>query len=479
MRPVSLLLVAVLGQLAVAQTPSSTARTADVTVSGFVHDSIARVPLAGAMVQLVSSDSIGRFGRTVYSDSIGGFVVSNVPPGSYTLGFYHSVLDSLGVEPPLRRVTVDGSKPVRIDLATPSPSRLRAAVCGPQSGSGALLVGVVRDAKSGAPVGGATVSGQWMELSFKRDGIAQRMPRIVATTRNNGWFSMCDVPSPGTMTLSAAHDSDSTDVIEIQIADASFVRRELYLGPTHTVAAGERSERYGIYAPLDRRVKVGDGRIAGTVVRSSDGGPLEGAQVVIDGGLDTHANERGEWKFENAPIGSRMIEVRKVGYYPERRRIDVLANSSPVRISLSTLKTVLDTVKIRASRMGYTRDRLGFQNRRHTGLGRYVTPEDIAKQSPTVTSELFRNMPGVRLVYDPQSLETTFTVRGNRSEWCEPSVYLDGLHVSGVTGGALDVWVHPDEIAGIEVYAGLGTPIEYQDGENACGAILIWTKDKK
>jgi len=38
------------------------------------------------------------------------------------------------------------------------------------------------------------------------------------------------------------------------------------------------------------------------------------------------------------------------------------------------------------------------------------------------------------------------------------------------------VWVHPGEVAGVEVYAGLGAPLEFQPGMTGCGSVVIWTK---
>ncbi|MEO7822498.1 MAG: carboxypeptidase-like regulatory domain-containing protein, partial [Gemmatimonadaceae bacterium] len=69
------------------------------TISGVVHDSIARQPLGGATIQLVT-DSLPRFIRAAVSDSLGRFALGDVPPGRYKLGFLHPLLDSLGVDAP-------------------------------------------------------------------------------------------------------------------------------------------------------------------------------------------------------------------------------------------------------------------------------------------------------------------------------------------------------------------------------------------
>ena len=125
-------------------------------------------PLAGCRLPYrletipLRGHSQARFGRTATTDSLGRFTLGGVPDGRYTLGFFHPMLDSLGLDPRLREVRVDRQRPVRADLGVPSPARLRAAICGPGSGpdSGAVVVGVVRDPRDGLPATGVAVTGE-------------------------------------------------------------------------------------------------------------------------------------------------------------------------------------------------------------------------------------------------------------------------------------------------------------------------------
>jgi len=146
----------------------------------------------GAMVQLVVADNPAILIRSAVSDSSGRFSLDNVPAGRYKLGFFHPILDSLGVEAPLREVYVE-HRPMRADLALPAPARLRAALCGPQSGpdSTGVVVGVVRNAAGGTPAGGVSVAAQWLEFSFTREGRVRRAQRLEATT--GGQRLVCDM----------------------------------------------------------------------------------------------------------------------------------------------------------------------------------------------------------------------------------------------------------------------------------------------
>lgn len=483
MRLRPLLVLALFSRLAVAQAPDTTLRVQRATISGVVHDSIARAPLAGAMVQLAGTDRQAPFGRTAVSDSLGRFALADVPTGRYALGFYHPMLDSLGMEPPLREVSVDGQQPVRADLAIPSPSRFRAAVCGPRPApdSGGVVVGVVRDARDLSPAAGVSVTGEWLELSIRVGGVVRRVPRLVATTGRTGWFAMCGVPSAGTMLLMASRGADSTDRIELQVPAEGFVRRELYLGPARTVGGGDTAGRADSLAPSVRRLRLGDGRLSGMVVTAVGGQPLGGAQVGITDGPQTRANERGEWTLLDAPVGTRMLEIRAVGYYPERRRVDVVAGAAPVRVALSTLKAVLDTVKVTAALFDRNRD--GFQQRSRTGLGRFLTPEDIARRQLMVVSDLFGMMPGVHLQSD--GLDKRILMRGAFGP-CEPGIYINGQLMTNrraddssavtLTADDIDTWVRPNNVAGIEIYSESSAPGQFQQGLSGCGSIVIWTK---
>ena len=480
------LLFAVLASRPATAQVDTASRVSGATVSGVVRDSIARRPLAGAVVQLVAADNLARFGRVTIADSLGRFTLGDVPEGRYTLGFFHPMLDSLGLEPVLRAVAVDGHQSVAADLGIPSAARLRRAICGRDStaGSGlrAVVVGVVRDARDGAPAAGASVTGEWLELSFRPDGIVRRVPRLVATTRENGWFALCDVPNAGTMALRASRGRDSTGAIEIQVPAEGFARRELYVGLAPAASSGDSTPPTEARAASFHPLSPGDGRLSGSVVAAMGGQPLVGAGVSVAGGPQTRANERGDWTLVGVPTGTRMLEVRAIGYYPDRRAVHVVPAAAPVRVALSTFKAVLDTMKVRAYSLRAT-DIRSFQDRRRSGVGRYLTPQDIARLQPLETSDLFRRLPGVHMGANDRALERTIFVRGNTGDSCPAAIFLNGQHLNGISASDLDDWVHPNEIAGIEIYSGPGAPPEYQAlsystklEASRCGSILVWTK---
>jgi hypothetical protein len=458
-------------------------RAPGVRVSGTVHDSVAHAPLAGAWVQLASADSVAHApgARTAISDSLGRYAFDDVPEGRYRLGFFHAILDSLGIELPLRDLTVRRGRPARADLAVPSGGTLRALICGVRSPrdsgvkvSGGAVIGVVRAARGGAPVDGVTVRGEWLEISFRTQGIDRRRPSVVVTTGANGWFALCNAPAGGNMFLTASRGADSTDLIEAAVPIEGFLRRDLYLGAARTLVMRDTTPRPDSLALPPRIVRSGDGRLSGTVVSADYRRPLAGAIVHLSDGPTARADERGAFTLANAPLGTRVLEVRSVGYYPDRRAVHVVGGMPPVQVALSTFKSVLDTVKIIAQ--GFT-DRHGssFEDRKRTGLGRYLTSADLERRGALFTSDAFRNLPGTRLERDETGARHIY-VRSAFGEWCEPSVHIDGLYMWNLNADDIDGMVSLRVVKGIEVYTEATTPAEYQRAMTGCGTILIWTK---
>lgn len=441
----------------------STAASAQ-TVTGVVTDSIAKAPLRGAIVQLAPDSGTN---RQAITDSLGRFQFDTVRTGRYRIGFIHPLLDSIGLDPLVREVNVSTNGALRVDLAIPSPTRIRNAMCGSQYNGKAVITGFVRDAADDSPIAGAAVAADWLELTFQKGGIVRVMPRSDAITAANGWFALCNVPSDGIMGLFAARGRDSTDVLDVHVPENGFLHHDLYLG-------GARN-----------------GRLAGTVLSAATGEPVGGAQVAVAGAAPIRANAQGEWAIGDLPLGTRIIEVRALGFYPERRGVHVTVAARPIRVGLSSLRAVLDTVRIRAARL-QDRHESGFEERRRRGVGFYLTAKDIEKKHVNSTADLFLSMRGVRIGFasdtmisdsralvDPDSLKPTtrrLLMRGTSGDLCSPSMFLNGLYVDRVDVDDLDTWAAPREIAAIEIYSEATAPVQFQRIGKGCGSIVIWTK---
>jgi hypothetical protein len=300
-----------------------------------------------------------------------------------------------------------------------------------------------------------------------------RIASQVDTTRDNGWYAVCNVPSPGTLVISAVRGADSTDRVDVDLSSASFARRELYVGMARTATTGDT---------VRRLLRTGDGLLRGVVVAAGSGRPLANAQVGITDGAWTTANDRGEWTLDAAPMGTRVLQVRAVGYYPQRIAVDVASGAQSVTTALPTMQSVLDTVRITSSRL--TRVTRGFDERRRGGNGRFLTQEDVVRRHPLVTSDLFHTVAGLQVEQASDPIEgKRVLMRGTFSDRCSPAIYIDGIYMSDLSADDIDGMVRPDEVAGIEIYAGSWVPAQFTRGlagigrlGEACGSIAIWTR---
>ena len=471
----SLIPLALVTTVAGAQSINTLRPVGQSSVTGVVYDSLSRAPLADAIVQLIAADNPALLGRTATSDSLGRYSMDDVPPGKYALGFLHPMLDSLGLDIPPREVNVVSGESSRVNLATPSPARLRKALCGAatEQDSVGLLIGFVRYARDESPAAGVSVSGEWIEYTLGRGTFIRTVPKRIAKSSENGWFALCNVPIGGTVALLATQGADSTGRIEVVIPKEGFARREIYLGAHQTVVIADTTKRPDSLKAAPRRVLIGNGHISGTVAAAVGGKPIANAVITITDGPQVRTNDLGEWSISNAPLGTHMVETRAIGFYPVSRPVNILPGTAPVRFALSTMQAVLDTVRIVAMR-SVDRHMSGFWERKRSGMGTYLTADDMDRYRPVVTTDILRLAAGVRVEKDGIG-DSQITMSGMFEERCTPAVYIDDHLFPGFTADDINDYVAPKRVMGIEIYT-RSTPPQFEPGLSGCGAIVIWTK---
>jgi hypothetical protein len=398
------------------------------------------------------------------TDSLGNYRLGDVPAGAYLLGFYHALLDSIGIEPPVVRISIDGTSgrtPHRVDLGVPSAAGIITAVCGSRSDrkdSSGVVVGHLYDAASRQAVSGGTVVAEWQRVAVVNKRIEVSTPQLIATTTSSGGFAFCGAPRDDDITLTAVRGRDTTGSVTLHVPAAGFAHQQLYV------------DNVGL-APQRRLV--------GTVVDAGSHRPVAGAQVTIAGTeLSALTNDRGAFGISGAPGGSRAILVRAVGYAPERRTVEILSDQpASVDVGLTSLKTMLDTMRITARPL-YSQDATGFDQRRKSGFGRFFDSTDVAHLHPFEATRLLEEVGGVRLSGSGAKLRVFM----GTSRLCEPAIFVDGVSLPDFTGADLNAMVAPEEISGMEVYVSAGSaPVQYKSVRSSgnagpCGSILVWTK---
>jgi len=225
------------------------------------------------------------------------------------------------------------------DLGLPSSERLRSAICGVKTGETGVVIGLVVDAINGTPVTGASVEARWLELVITQGRLGRRYQHATAMSGENGWFAVCDVPRIGALTLAARGMGFDTDTVEEQVPANGLLRRVLYVGLALSSGTDSAStSKDGSH--LSRPRRRGTGTLRGTVLAASNGRAIEGARVSVADGDESISNVMGEWTLSAVPQGTRILEVRAVGYYPTRLSVNVFPGAPPLRLVLPTLKTI-------------------------------------------------------------------------------------------------------------------------------------------
>lgn len=462
-------LICVIGVLpASAQT---TERAPSVIVSGTVYDSVARERLRGAEVQFVDAATKAK----VYSaraDSSGRYHIDSLPAGKYIAGFFHPSVDVLGIQSPLRAVTVTPGAPNVVDLGIPGASSVLTALCGAKAekDSTAALAGVVRDAGSGAPVSGATVVVTWLEMLLRNNQLISQERTVPVQTDADGGYRMCGLPGADTlfaMVAMVATYGLQSGAVMLDLAPGQITRRDFALGDStsvHVVVLDSASNA----AREATTVLRGTSSLAGLVLGLQHQ-PLEGARVLVRGtGLDAVTGSDGRFALKDLPAGTFSIEVRSIGLEPQFIPVDFAPGAQKtVRITLDTKLEELSRVVVVGNIPKPRLDIEEFKQRRKTGVGHFYVASDLALRQASSLSDLFGTTMGLH-VMPTRNGHSIFMRDG-----CPATVYLDGIKM-------LESWetvdnIPPNQVAGIEIYKGtLEEPARYNG--NVCGVILIWRK---
>ena len=453
-----------------------------VTVQGTVFDSLSRAPLANALIQFVHAGGAPGFASAT-TGSDGKFVVE-LEPGKWIAGFTHPLVDSLMIELPVRRVDVGVSSNPRVTLAIPSSRTLLLAFCGKQrDDSAGVLQGYVRRAPEESRLDSGDVYVQWIEMQIGRKGIERDLPTLRARVNPDGSYRVCGVPANTEAAVWAQRGAASTGLVTAMIPKSGIARFDLTLDPlaTHEVVFLRDSGAVADSTPLlpgeklRPAPKVGAARLSG-VVRDTKGKPLETARARIIGRRPAKTNGAGVFVLDSLALGTQTLEVRALGFVPVSRLVNVTDAAVPDTIRMTSIKAMLDTIKVIGERV-YNADVNGFEMRRRGGMGRYISRQDIDRQRPYEFTNLLYSIPGMRVSF--RAGHVSVATRGVVG-YCTPAIFLDGFQQNLDYESDLNFLVQPDEIEGVEIYtSGPSTPAQFTGhGGMGCGSIVVWTRQR-
>lgn len=442
-------------------------------VRGTVFDSLSRTPLAGATVQLAgASDSVlGRM-YSARTDDAGRYTIPAIVPGRYVAGFFHPMLDSLGLNFGTRTVTVSANDEV-VNLATPSAPTIARVLCpdGTFGDSVGVLVGFVRETRTRSALAGATVTAGWSETIISRNIVRQREPEVAATADSAGWFGMCSLPVEVPLMVRAATRTDTTGYVEITLERGGLRHATFHIGESETVPVPLASSSPGQHT--DVTVRRGSAQVSGQVINDR-GEPVRDARIGIWGASRVAiTNDRGAFRLDSLPGGTHTIEARMIGYSPVRRVVHLTPEQpQSVTIALGERAVTLPTLVVRGE-LVYSAHLTRFEERRRTAaFGYFVTPREIEQRPFNRLSDLLLQAPGVRVEGNPRQI----TLTGLGTQRCVPTFFVDGLR-SFLSGPEMDMFYVSTDIAAVEVYPRAAqVPFEFQTGLTGCGVVAVWTR---
>lgn len=463
-----------LGTTAQAQ-PAKLAR-----LQGTVFDSTRALPLATAAVEMIEASDPSKLWRTT-TNSRGEFDFDSLPPGTYVVAVTHPRLDSLGVDQLSQGVALASGKRERLRLAVPSTRSLVARICGDSTlaeGSG-YVRGTLRHAERSRVAVRGEVQIRWVDLVVTRGSTQRQLSTLRAPADDLGRYTVCGVPSEGMVQMQAWSESDSTGVIDVQIPYDGVLVQDLLVGRSRTVMIAVKDSQVtsadSLSDPVETLVRRGDARLRGSVKRQ-DGAPLANVRLSVWGtGVEQRSSADGRFTLTGLPTGTYTAEVRALGYAPLRSVVELVpGDGAALDVALDRAMR-LDTVRINAQRR--PRGLAQFEeNRRLRGSGRFITPEMLEKRPPIRVTDLFRTIPGVRVVPGPNG--DRVVMRGAVfSPWCTPELWIDGMRA--VNDMSLDFLVSAQDVMAVEVYnSGPSAPAQLT-GMSGCGAIVLYTGDRK
>jgi hypothetical protein len=438
-----------------APNPADSSRSGKGQIAGVVVDSVNRRYLSGADILVEGA------GITLETDSLGKFTIDSLKPGTYRIGVFHPLLDTLGVVIATQPFHVGPGSSSFVVLAIPSAATLIRRTCPVRAGAAgtSAVIGHVSDPETLQPVTGAEVSVSWTDIEISKSFGLRRTPRLVRdSTDRTGAFRICGLPSSLQATLQARRGSAVTADIPISLGDK---RDELFA-------------RIILLSSADSGATAGHASVSGLVVLEGSSTNAGSRVELVGTGITAMTNDKGEFTMHNLPSGSRVLLARHLGFSAETAPVD-LSSLQPARVTIKLPKfvAIMDPVLVTARRSAAL-DRVGFSQRRRAGFGHFIGPERLANMHAIFLTDVLRQVPGLRVSPGPDG-DVVASSRGVGGGCVQ--YYLDDMPFREMTPGEINHFVTGSEVVAVEVYQPLETPGQFMRGDN-CTTIVLWTRFK-
>ncbi|MEP7347951.1 MAG: carboxypeptidase regulatory-like domain-containing protein, partial [Gemmatimonadaceae bacterium] len=285
-------------------------------------------------------------------------------------------------------------------------------------------------------------------------------------------------------TLQASKQGVLTSEVRLNIEGQALVIQGLRIGNTNTVvktesdSAAKRAREAATGQTFSAvTVQRGDASLTGKVL-NANGNPVVGARVDVVGTPGaTLTRESGEFSLTGLPSGTQSLVVRQLGYEPVEQAVELSTRAAARVVVVMTKPAQVLTPVVVTAEATAGLDRVGFNQRKKSSGGTFITGDDVMKRAPNMLSDVFRSVPGLRVVPvgNDYQIESSRNVMGGCVTY-----WVDGSPFEAMFPGDIDRLYPPQEISGIEVYpSGSSVPAQFQQaGKSSCAAVVIWSRTR-
>lgn len=244
------------------------------------------------------------------------------------------------------------------------------------------------------------------------------------------------------------------------------------------------------------------GRLIG-VFDESTGDPIDSVEVrdVVTGSY-TFTTRTGTVALSFVDTAGSLIRIRKFGYSPITMFIGNAPGLPPVTLVLQRAAQRLPAVVTRDTARHYLSPTLsGFEERRRTGMGYFVSEAELRKEDNRPLANVLRSHVATLAIQDVvmggQRVTIATSRRGNGGA-CPVDVFLDGVKLnSNQQGGTLAILGSRRssgtalqqgyidltqflvmDLAGVEFHNVGDMPAEFEHTGGGCGGLYLWTRER-
>lgn len=219
--------------------------------------------------------------------------------------------------------------------------------------------------------------------------------------------------------------------------------------------------------------------LRGVVTDKRSHAPVPGAQVILDAdGRFVTADSAGAYDFAGIPKGIVDLSIRAPTFAVGHYTLQLIGTGNWIQdIELDSSRAEerpvrLAAVPVRATAPAFNYRLQGFEIRRQSGRGQYLTDEQIRASGAANIQDAVRDMRGVTLDCSGSQFGGCRIRMIAAPARCPPVYFVDG-QMDNTFGPVTPI----RDVVAMEVYTGpADAPGEFAGSNAGCGVVALWTR---